>query len=453
MVDNFKPKWTAATMDHLPRSIILFLLPFSTIFKLKKSFLKILLLFIGATICQGGRTICNCLKSLGMQGEVTFANYHHLLSRNQYSLKDAAKILMELVLPLVNQSQIILVIDEHLERRRGKKIKDKAIYRDPVASSNKWKVKCFGLKWVVVSILVTFSWSKRPFALPIFCALRSPEDHPKNLKRKTRSGINIACQILVVIRRWFPDLNFIVVGDGDYAKVKLCLTCKRLSMQLITRMRVDARLHDYPDQSITKRGRKKKLGKRLEWPLEGWKNVCVNWYGGQLKELSATAKNCFWLAGKKSEIVSLKAIWVNMRLNDPIILMTTNLEMTIPEIISIFVTRWNLEVTFRECRDYLGVETQRQWSDLAIARTTPLLFALYTLIVLMGNTIYQQQGIHAEQTAWYHKTHLTFSDLLAAVRNEIEDINQIRNSLLNSEFLKSTFYKGGISISSSTLVA
>jgi hypothetical protein len=426
-------------MNCLPRSIILFLLPFSTIFKFKKNFLKMLLLFTGATLCQGGKTICSCLRTLGMQGEAAFANYHHILSRNKFSLKDASKILIEMTLPLINQSQVILVIDEHLERRKGKKIKDKAIYRDPVASSRKWKVKCFGLKWVVISILVTFPWSKRSFALPIFCALKSPEDHPKNLKRKTRSGIDIACQMLIVIRRWFPNLNFTIVGDGDYAKVKLCLMCKKLSMQLITRMRADARLHDHPEQS--ERGRKKKLGKRLKWPIDGWEKVCVNWYGGQIKELSVKAKNCFWLAGKRSEIIGLTAIWVNMRLDDPMILMSTDSNISVSEAIYLYIKRWNIEVTFRECRDYLGVETQRQWSDLAIARTTPLLFALYTLIVLIGNSIYKERGIQIEQTAWYRKTHLTFSDLLSAVRQEIGDVKKITNSLFNAEFLKSSSKK------------
>jgi hypothetical protein len=423
-------------MDYLPRSIILFLLPFSTIFKLKKSFIKMLLLFMGAILCQGGRTICSCLRALGMQGEAAFTNYHQLLNRSKFSLKDAAKILMEMVIPLVNKSGVILVVDEHLERRKGKKIKDKAIYRDPVASSSKWKVKCFGLKWVVISILVTFPWSKRPFALPVFCGLKSPEDHPKNIKRRTRSGIDILCQMLITIRRWFPSVNFSVVGDGDYAKVKLCLICKKLSMPLITRMRMDARLHEYGEP--TKRGRKKKLGKRLGWPVEGYEKCVVNWYGGQIKELSLVARKCLWLAGKTSEIISLTAIWVNMRVDDPIILMTTDDSIPIPEVISMYIKRWNLEVTFRECRDYLGVETQRQWSDLAIARTTPLLFVLYTLIVLMGDSIHKEKGIQIEQTAWYRKTHVTFSDLLSTVRREIGDVGKITNSLFQGEFMKNS---------------
>ena len=177
-------------MSHLPRMIISFLLPFAILFRLKKSFSKMLLLFVGGTLCRGGRTVCGCLRTLGMKGETAFANYHHLLSRSKIDMLQGVKILIKMLLPLTGPS-IVLVVDEHLERRRGKKIKAKAIYRDPVASSKSWLVKCTGLKWVVLTILVRFSWSKRHFALPIFCVLRYSEDHPKNLKRKTRSGTDL----------------------------------------------------------------------------------------------------------------------------------------------------------------------------------------------------------------------------------------------------------------------
>lgn len=424
-------------MSCLPKSILPFLLPFFTLFYVKKSFIKFLLLFIGSISCSTGTTICACLRVLGMKGEAAFANYHNLLNRSKIDLLKASKILIEMLLPL-SPSGIILVVDEHLERRRGKKITAKAIYRDPVASSKKWKVKCFGLKWVVVSMLIQFSWSKRPFALPVFCVLRRPEDHQKNLKRKTRSGIDLACQVLIVIRRWFPHHKITLLGDGDYARVKLCQLCQKLSVILVTRLRADARLHELPGELKTKRGRLKKLGERIGRPEKNlWEKQKVNWYGGQVKEVLATAKTCIWLAGKGAQKILLKTVWVEMRKNDDIILMTTAIDMSISETICLFVKRWNLEVTFRECREYLGVETQRQWSDLAIERCTPLLFGLYTLVVLIGNRINEQKSIIAESTAWYKKSCLTFSDLLKAVREELGDIRNIANSLLKTEFVNS----------------
>ncbi len=99
--------------------------------------------------------------------------------------------------------------------------------------------------------------------------------------------------------------------------------------------------------------------------------------------------------------------------------MATNVSLTASQVIEIYIKRWNLEVTFRECRDHLGIETQRQWSDEAVERTTPLLFCLYSLLILIGHDLYKKGQITNRSTAWYQKNSITFSDLLVAVRKEI----------------------------------
>ena len=422
-------------MHHLPPSIVAFLIPFRIIFCLNKSFLKMFLLFTGSVACRGGRTVCGCLRALGMHGETAFANYHHLLSRSKIDMLHGVKILIEMILPLTGPS-VILVVDEHLERRRGEKIKAKATYRDPVASSRSWLVKCTGLKWVILAILVTFPWSKRPFALPVFCVLRTPEDHPRNTKRSMRSGTKILCQMLMVIRRWFPNLTLTLLGDGDYARAHLCVVCQRLSIGIVTRLRADARLHAIPCE--TKRsGRRARLGPRLTRPEPSfWQKMNIPWYGGQYKDVLIASMDCLWKAGKECALIPLRTVWVQTRPEDEMVLMTTDFCMDSLKVIERYISRWNIEVTFREAREYLGVETQRQWSDSAIERTTPLLFVLYTLITLIGNKIYGQKGILVESTAWYQKTHATFSDLLEAVRLELGNVDRIVNSVLSTEFEK-----------------
>ena len=84
-----------------------------------------------------------------------------------------------------------------------------------------------------------------------------------------------------------------------------------------------------------------------------------------------------------------------------------------------FVRRWRVEVTFAEVRRHLGVETQRQWSDLAIERSTPCLMALMSIVCLLANTLHLSHPIKPNATAWYRKTAVTFSDVLAIVRLEI----------------------------------
>lgn len=100
-------------------------------------------------------------------------------------------------------------------------------------------------------------------------------------------------------------------------------------------------------------------------------------------------------------------------------LLSTNLTLTPSQILTWFVQRWQLEVTFEEVRAHLGVETQRQWSDLAIARTTPTLFALFSLVTLLAHHLLHGQPLPARQAAWYTKPLATFSDTLAFVRAQL----------------------------------
>ena len=88
------------------------------------------------------------------------------------------------------------------------------------------------------------------------------------------------------------------------------------------------------------------------------------------------------------------------------------------DVLGWFVRRWSVEVTFAEVRRHLGVETQRQWSDMAIARTTPALLGLFALVTLWAGEVLNE-GWKPRQAAWYAKSHLTFSDALAVVRAKL----------------------------------
>jgi hypothetical protein len=104
---------------------------------------------------------------------------------------------------------------------------------------------------------------------------------------------------------------------------------------------------------------------------------------------------------------------------DPQALLCTDPARDPLQIVRWFIQRWQTEVTFREVRDHLGVETQRQWSDKAIARTTPCLLGLFSIVTLLAARLSHQARSRASATAWYQKQHPTFADTLAAVRRQI----------------------------------
>jgi hypothetical protein len=104
---------------------------------------------------------------------------------------------------------------------------------------------------------------------------------------------------------------------------------------------------------------------------------------------------------------------------DPQALLCTDAAQEPLQVVRWFVQRWQLEVTFREARHHLGVETQRQWPDKAIARTTPCLLGLFSVVALLAARLGHHARLRVSATAWYRKRHPTFSDTLAAVRRQI----------------------------------
>jgi hypothetical protein len=116
---------------------------------------------------------------------------------------------------------------------------------------------------------------------------------------------------------------------------------------------------------------------------------------------------------------------------------STDLAQSAPTIVADFVKRWSLEVTFEESRAHLGIETQRQWNDQAIERTTPALFGLFSLVVLLGQALYPEGQLPLPQSAWYTKTEATFSDIfiLASVRRALWHNFNYQTSALNPDMV------------------
>jgi hypothetical protein len=100
-------------------------------------------------------------------------------------------------------------------------------------------------------------------------------------------------------------------------------------------------------------------------------------------------------------------------------LLCTDLSVPPVQVVQWFILRWQLETTYAEVRAHLGIETQRQWADRAIARTTPCLLALFSLVTLLASDLHQRGNLRLRPSAWYNKSQLTFSDTIAAVRQQL----------------------------------
>jgi hypothetical protein len=194
---------------------------------------------------------------------------------------------------------------------------------------------------------------------------------------------------------------------------------------------LDAQLFEQPPPP--RPGQKKRIGRPREKgarlpklsavlvnPKTVWAPITVEWYDGQPRALEMTTGTALW---KRAGLKPLPIRWVLVRDPsgelEPRAYFTTDPAQTAVEIVEAFILRWTIEVMFEESRAHLGIETQRQWSDLAIERETPCLFGLYSLVVLMANALHPDGKVPIQQTAWYEKKEATFSDVLATVRRHL----------------------------------
>jgi len=397
---------------------------------------KVELLLLGAIICPGSRTVCNLLRSVGLQWEGNFPKYHRVLSKDKWSAKKLSGVLLKLLVDafVPKGEALVFGLDDTIERRWGSKISKRGIYRDPVRSSKSHFVKCSGLRWLSLMLLTPLPWLKSGayWALPVLTALCPSKRYYAKKEKRPKKLTDWAGQILAWLSRRSVEVKraIYLVGDGSFATYPLFIRAKNVNIGMIGRMKFNARLFHLPPKNWPKNkpGPKPPVGKRLlnmnkrlsDKRIKWTRLVFSNWYGQKNKEMMVTSGIAIW---HKSNTIMVKLRWVLIKdpegKLEPTLLACTDTQLSDHKIISFFVRRWRVEVTFAEVRRHLGVETQRQWSDLAIERSTPTLMALFSMICLMANRLHQNKPIQANHTAWYRKKNITFSDVLAAVRIHI----------------------------------
>src|SRR5215203_4075142 len=292
---------------------------------------------------------------------------------------------------------LIVGIDETLERRWGKKITAKGVYRDPVRSTHENFVKSSGLRWVCAMLLVEIPWATRVWALLFVIALAPSERYAAKRGKRHKKLTEWAWQLLLVVRRWYPERKIVAVADRAYASLKLLERCRKLSnpITFVTRLRLDAALYEPPPPRRPGQiGRPRLKGERLpnlsvvaEDPTTVWKPANVaNWYGSGERMVEIASRTAVWYS---TGLFAVPVRWVLIRDPEggfePQALLCTDLDADPEEILRWFMMRWQLEVTFQEMRRHLGFETQRQWSDMAVRRTTPALLGLFSLATLSAH--------------------------------------------------------------------
>jgi len=417
-------------MLNLPPAIMKVLTPFAPLFD-ARTWRKVPILLMGTILTPGKRTVTAALRVMGLKDESRFSIFHQVLNRASWSSLAVGQCLLDLLIRLIYPAAEPLVfgIDETIERRWGEKIATRGIYRDPVRSSKSHFVKVSGLRWISLMLLTPIPWAQRIWALPIMTAIAPSERYYETRGRKPKALTERAQQMIKQLRRWEPDRALVMVGDNSYAALDLLAACQTLAepVTVVTRLRMDAALYE-PAPPYPGMGRPPRKGARLPTPqayLEAvdtaWTTVEIRWYDGQMREMEWASAMAVWFHYGKP-VVPIRWVLVRDPLGEyePTCLLCTDQTVAPLQIVEWFVMRWQVEVTYEEARRHLGVETPRQWSDKAIARTTPALLGLFAWITLVAHMFHLSgQPIVVRQSAWYIKSLPTFADALALVRYQL----------------------------------
>jgi hypothetical protein len=414
-------------MLTLPAELMTIIVNFAPLFS-KAVFEHAKVLLVGAILAPGKRTVTACLRVCGKSQEKNFQTYHRFLNRARWSALAGSRLLLKLLLATFSPTgTLVLGIDDTIERRRGSKIAAKGIYRDPVRSSHSHFVKASGLRWLCCMLLTEIGWAGRIWALPFLSVLCPSERFYQERKRRHQTLVERAWQIIELLSRWLPHRSVVFVADSSFAVLDLLKQVSTLpNASLITRLRLDAALYDAaPERKVGQNGRPRLKGKRrrtlaallLDATTE-WTRVKVeNWYGKGEREIEICSEVAVWYHCGK---LPVEIRWVLIRdvkgEFQAQALLSTNADHLPEEILAWFMRRWQMEVTFEESRAHLGIETQRQWNDLAIGRSTPALLGLFSVVTLLADSLQKETKQWLRTAAWYSKKQPTFADAIALVR-------------------------------------
>jgi hypothetical protein len=405
-------------------------------------------LMTGAVLAPGQRTVTAILRIMGRSAAPNFQTYHRVLNRAVWSPLHASRLLLRLLVAVfVPRGVVIFGLDDTIERRRGDQITAKGIYRDPVRSSHAHMVKASGLRWLGCMLLTPIAWANRVWALPFMTVLCPSERFYEQHGRRHQTLLERAWQIIRLVRRWLPGREVVFVADSSFAALEwLALVARLPGVSVITRLRLDAALYDPPPpREPGQRGRPRLKGKRrptLEAVLADektqWSPLTVDdWYGEGPREVDVATDTAVWYhSGKPPVAIRWVLIRDPQERFKPQALLSTNLEHTCAQMLAWFVRRWTMEVTFEDARAHLGMETQRQWNDRAIARATPALLSLYAIITLTAHLLIEKGATCVRSTAWYRKTRPTFSDAIALVRRQLWDHIHFSTSLQETDMIQ-----------------
>jgi hypothetical protein len=330
---------------------------------------------------------------------------------------------------------VVCPVDDTAPQHKGRNVYGKGRHRDNCRSTRSHTVWVWGHKWVTLAVNVRFPFARRPWALPVLCALYRPGELDEREGRRHKTPCHLARQLAAVMIHWFPQRRFILLGDGGYASHELARFCHRhrRHVTLVSAFHPRANLYTLPPKEKPrtgkggrrqrKPGRPRVKGEKLAAPEDvvaatpKRKRSTVGWYGGQKRRVEFVTATGHWYKAADG-LVAVRWVFVHDLdgTHEDRYFFCTDPSLSPSRIITLYTGRWSIEVTYQEARCHLGFHTTRCRKRQSVLRAAPCLLGLFSLVCLIHHRHTRGKGARPAPAAWYAKAEPTFADAVADVR-------------------------------------
>jgi hypothetical protein len=428
----------------LPESFLTLAAAFTPCFH-APSYLNFRVVLAGWVHCLGRRTVTAVVLAAGALETQHISAFHRFFARAQWSLDHVGRVLFTLALPWIPADQEVLLLgDDTLTRKGGKCIALGSMHHDPLRSTRRKPFFAFGHVWVVLALWVPLPMDRsRGLALPLLVRLYvgvkrggQADGRARATTGKRRQAAEAAVpadrrptklellrEMVTVVATWAGERRLCLAVDSAYA-ARAILEDRPEGVHVVSRLRPDAALWSPPPpRRLGQKGRPRRKGRRLPAPkataacCRQWRTGTAALYGRAVTVQYFTY-TALWYGALRDQVMRIVVVRDPAHRRHDEAFFCTDPAVHPLTILETYAHRWTLEVTFRDCKQFLGLEDPQNQTATAVQRTAPFAFVVYDLVLLWAAA----QAPEAPTTCWLprpwyrHKTTPSFVDLLTALR-------------------------------------
>lgn len=429
------------TVPDAPFATLLSVLEAFRIALTKPSFGNMVVVVCGWLLTQGPHAVTEALLMTGIAGHRHHEAFHRFFSRARWDPDQLGHWLFRRLERFLGDGAVQVVIDDTLAQKKGPHIFGLACHVDPVRSTRKQRVFCFGHCWVVLAVLVRVPLSKRIWALPVLFRLYRSKKETASEEAEYAKKTELARELVSAFAEWVGDRRVELAMDAAYCNATVMREMPP-SFVVFGAMRPDAVLTAAPEpRAPGAKGRPKLRGSPLPKPTKlandgrrPWKKARAKLYGCE-QEVRYKTLCAQWYRGYGAGLLRVVIVLTEHGQVPFRVFFCTDPDIDVIRVLETYSGRWGIEVFFREAKQLLGFADSIARVEHAVRRVAPLVGLLYTVLVVWfleshGRSFTASPPIRP----WYtHKSGVCFADILRAARGAIAatDILDLVNDSMN----------------------